>query len=111
MISTLLAASSSSSSGGSAVAQILFFGAIFAGMYFVLLRPQRKRMRETSALQNSVAVDDEVVLSSGIYGFVTAIEGDVLWLDIADGHGAERIEIRVSRGAVARKVVPAVDKQ
>lgn len=111
MISTLLAASSSSSSGGSAVAQILFFGAIFAGMYFVLLRPQRKRMRETSALQNSVAVDDEVVLSSGIYGFVTAIEGDVLWLDIADGHGAERIEIRVSRGAVARKVIPAVDKQ
>lgn len=111
MISTLLAASSSSSNGGSALAQILFFGAIFAGMYFVLLRPQRKRMRETSALQNSVAVDDEVVLSSGIYGFVTAIEGDVLWLDIADGHGAERIEIRVSRGAVARKVVPAVDKQ
>lgn len=110
MISTLLAASSSSSSGGSAVAQILFFGVIFAGMYFVLLRPQRRRMKETSALQNSIAVDDEVVLSSGIYGFVTAIEGDVLWLDIADGHGAERIEIRVSRGAVARKVVQA-DKQ
>ena len=111
MIPTLLAATSSSSSGGSAVTQILFFGVIFAGMYFVLLRPQRRRMKETSVLQNSIAVDDEVVLSSGIYGFVTAIEGDVLWLDIADGHQSERIEIRVSRGAVARKTAPATDKQ
>ena len=37
----------------------------------------------------------------------TAVEGDVLWLDIADGHGAERIEIRVARSAVARKTVQA----
>ncbi|MFM8794173.1 MAG: preprotein translocase subunit YajC, partial [Acidimicrobiales bacterium] len=96
--------------GGSAVVQVLFFGAIFAGMYFLLLRPQRKRMKETAALQSGIAVDDEVVLNSGIYGFVTAIEGDVLWLDIADGHGTERIEIRVSRGAVARKVVAAEQK-
>jgi len=96
--------------GGSAIVQVLFFGAIFAGMYFLLLRPQRKRMKETAALQSGLAVDDEVVLNSGIYGFVTAIEGDVLWLDIADGHGTERIEIRVSRGAVARKVVATEQK-
>ena len=32
-----------------------------------------------------------------------------LWLDIADGHGQERIEIRVTRGAVARKAAPAAD--
>ena len=108
MISTLLGAGSSTStsgSGGSAVFQLVFFGAIFAGMYFLLLRPQRKRMRETQALQSSINVDDEVVLNSGIYGFVTAVEGDILWLDIADGHGAERIEIRVARSAVARKTV------
>lgn len=111
MNSTLLAASDTTSgSGGSAAFQLLFFGAIFAGMYFLLLRPQRKRMRDTASLQASIAVDDEVVLNSGIYGFVTAIEDDVLWLDIADGHGAERIEIRVSRGAVARKIVPSEQK-
>ena len=102
MISTLLAASgSTTNSGGSAVFQLLFFGAIFAGMYFLLLRPQRRRMRETQALQSSIGVDDEVILNSGIYGFVTAVEGDVLWLDIADGHGAERIEIRVARSAAS----------
>ena len=55
----------------------------------------------------STAVGDEVVLTSGIYGFVSAIEDDILWVDIADGHASERIEVRVSRTAVARKIVPA----
>lgn len=112
MISTLVAANSSStnSSSGGGVFQLVFFGAIFAGMYFLLLRPQRKKMRETQALQSSVTVDDEVVLSSGIFGFVTAIEDDYLWLDIADGHGNERIEIRVLRSAVARRIVQTESK-
>ena len=111
MISSLLAeTTSSTSSGGSAIFQLVFFGAIFAGMYFLLLRPQRKRMKETQALQSGLAVDDEVVLNSGIYGFITMIEGDIVWLDIAEGHKEERIEIRVSRGAVARKVQPTDTK-
>ena len=76
-------------------------------MYFLLLRPQRRRLKEGQALQSSIAVDDEIILNSGIYGFVTAIEGDVLWVDIADGHASERIEIRVSRTSVARKAPAA----
>lgn len=74
-------------------------------MYFLLLRPQRRRLKETQALQSSLAVNDEVVLNSGIYGFISAIEDDVIWVDIADGHGSERIEVRVARGSVARKIV------
>ncbi len=111
MISLLAAeTTSSTSSGGSAAVQFIPIVAIFAGMYFLLLRPQRKRMKETQSLQSSLAVEDEVVLNSGIYGFISAIEGDVLWLDIADGHEKERIEIRVSRGAVARKIQPTDTK-
>lgn len=72
-------------------------------MYFLLLRPQRRRLKEGQALQSSIAVDDEIIMTSGIYGFVTAIEGDVLWVDIADGHDKERIEVRVARSSVARK--------
>ena len=111
MISLLAAeTTSSSSSGGSAAFQLVFFGAIFAGMYFLLLRPQRKRMKETQSLQSSLAVDDEVVLNSGIYGHISLIEGDVLWLDIAEGHKEERIEIRVLRSAVARRIVQTESK-
>lgn len=104
MIEILLASESSSSDSGSPLFTLVFFGAIFAAMYFLLLRPQRRRLKESQALQSSLAVNDEVVLNSGIYGFVSAIEDDVLWVDIADGHGSERIEVRVARGSVARKI-------
>lgn len=83
---------------------LIFFGSIFGAMYFLLLRPQRRRMKEAQNLQSSLAVEDQVLLTSGIYGYISAIEGDIVWLDIADGHGSERIEIRVSRSAIGRKV-------
>jgi preprotein translocase subunit YajC len=57
---------------------------IFAAMYFLLLRPQRKRQKETANLQSSIAEGDEVVLNSGIYGFVSAVEDELLWFDIAE---------------------------
>ena len=72
---------------------------IFAAMYFVLLRPQRKRQKETANLQKGIAEGDEVVLNSGIYGFVSAVEDEWLWLDVA-----EKVEIRVAKGSVARKI-------
>ena len=103
MIEILLSETSTSNSNGNPLFTLFFFGAIFAAMYFLLLRPQRRRVKESQNLQSSIAVDDEVILNSGIYGFVTAIEGDILWLDVADGHDKERIEIRVARGSVARK--------
>ncbi|CAB4367342.1 MAG: preprotein translocase subunit YajC [Actinobacteria bacterium] len=104
MIEILLSATSSTKSNGNPLFSLVFFGAIFGAMYFLLLRPQRRRLKEGRALQSSIGVDDEIVLTSGIYGFVTAIEGDVLWVDIADGHDKERIEVRVARSSIARKV-------
>jgi len=72
---------------------------IFAAMYFLLLRPQRKRQKETANLQSSIAEGDEVIMNSGIYGFVSAIEDDLLWIEIA-----EKVEVRVTKGSIARKV-------
>lgn len=75
---------------------------IFVAMYFLLLRPQRKRQKENANLQKGIAEGDEVVLNSGVYGWVSAIEEEWLWLEIA-----EKVEIRVAKGSVARKVSAA----
>ena len=45
-----------------------------------------------------------MMTTAGVYGFVTAIEGDVVWLEIAEG-----VEIRVAKGAIARRITPADD--
>jgi preprotein translocase subunit YajC len=71
-------------------------------MYFLLIRPQRRRMQEQRALASAVAEGDEVMTTAGVYGFVTAIEDDVIWLEIAEG-----VDIRIARGAVSRRITPA----
>jgi len=100
MFLTLLAAKSSGSAGG--LAALLPFVLIAVAMYFLLIRPQRRRMQEQRALASAIEEGDEVMTTAGVYGFVTAIEDDVIWLEIAEG-----VDIRIARAAVSRRVAPA----
>jgi preprotein translocase subunit YajC len=88
-------------SSAGAVFQIGIFLLIPLGMYFLLIRPQRRRAREQQALQRSIAVGDEVLLTSGVYGFITAIESDtdVIWVEVDDD-----VQLRVTRAAISGKV-------
>lgn len=86
------------SSGGSA-ASLLILPLMMVGMYFLLIRPQRRRMKEQTALQTGLSEGDEVITTSGMYGFITGFDGDIVWLEIDD-----TIQIRVARAAIQRKV-------
>ena len=72
---------------------------LFAAMYFLILRPNQQRAKAQRELTKSIDEGDEVMTGSGIYGYVTAIEGDVVWLEIAEG-----VDIRVARAAISKKV-------
>ena len=66
--------------------QILFFVAIFAVFYFLLIRPQQKRMKQHKEMVASVRRGDIVVTGGGIIGKISRIEGgDELTVEIADG--------------------------
>ena len=92
------------SSGGSAIFQLFFFGMIFVAMYFLLIRPQRKRAKQAQTLQRELAEGDEVLLTSGMFGFISGFDGDVVWVEIA-----ENVEIRVTRSSVVRRIDPKVE--
>lgn len=98
------AASENQNSGGSFLVTLLFMGAIGAAMYFLMIRPQRRRLKESQELQRAISEGDEVITNAGIFGFVNAIDGDVVWLEIA-----EATEIRVSRSSLLRRINPAVE--
>jgi preprotein translocase subunit YajC len=89
----------SGESNGSAATLPILMGLMLIVVYFMMIRPQRKRMREQAALQSSIGVGDEVVTNSGIFGFVTGIDGDRFWLEIDDD-----VQIRISRAAIQGKV-------
>jgi preprotein translocase subunit YajC len=88
-----------SSSGGSALGLFVPMLLIGAAMYFLMIRPQRRKMRSQAALQSSIEVGDEVMTTSGVYGFVTLIDGEIAWLEIDDN-----VQIRIARQALQRKV-------
>ncbi len=69
-------------------------------MYAVLILPQQRRNREHKSLIQSLEVGDEVVNNAGIYGFIAAIDNDILWLEVAEG-----VELKISKNTVANKVV------
>lgn len=85
--------------GGGSALSLLFLPLMFVGAYFLLIRPQRRRMKEQTSLQSALQEGDEVITTSGMYGFITGFDGDIVWLEIDDN-----IQIRVARAAVQRKV-------
>src|SRR6185437_8140518 len=78
------------------VFQYLFILVLLALVWFMLIRPQRRRQQEAQRLLESIGVGKEIVTAGGLYGTVTAIEDDEVRVEIADG-----IEVRVAKRAVA----------
>lgn len=67
--------------------------------YFLLIRPTRRRARETAALQAALSPGDQVMLTSGIFGSVVAIEGESLRIEVAPD-----VVLTAHRGAVGKIV-------
>ena len=69
-------------------------------MYFLMIRPQRKRAREQQALQAAISVGQDVITTSGIFGTITGEDGDSrFWLEIDDD-----VQIRIARAAISSVV-------
>ncbi|MFT3871599.1 MAG: preprotein translocase subunit YajC [Nocardioides sp.] len=84
------------------LAQLLPLVLILAVFWLLLIRPAQRRNRDLATLQRSVGVGDRVMLSSGFYGTVRAIDDDLVRIELADGVVAE-----VARAAIHRVVDPA----
>jgi preprotein translocase subunit YajC len=79
--------------------QLILLPLFFLVFYFLLIRPQQKKMREHSELVGSVEPGDDVLTNGGLYGTIVAIDGQVMELEIADG-----VVVRIQRGAIAELI-------
>lgn len=93
LINNAFAATAEVAAQGSAVGgTLLQLALILLIFYFFLIRPQRKRMYEHTAMVEALKVKDEVILSSGIYGKVAKIKDEKIAVEIAPN-----VEIWVDR--------------
>src|SRR5689334_14938804 len=82
---------------GGMMVQLLPFLLIFVIMYFLILRPQQKRMKAHQEMVKNVRRGDTVVTSGGLIGKVTkVIDDDQIEVELADG-----IRVRQVRGMVS----------
>ncbi|MGO4410437.1 MULTISPECIES: preprotein translocase subunit YajC [unclassified Brevundimonas] len=89
--------------------QIAPIVAIFILFYFLMIRPQQKRVKAHQALIASVKRGDEVVLSNGMVGKVTRVEDAEAMVEISQG-----VNVRVVKSMIAevrnRTAIAANDK-
>lgn len=74
---------------------ILFLILIFAAMYFLMIRPQRRRQKEHEELVQELRRGQKVITSGGIYGQIESVSEDTVILKVESG-----ATMRVAKGNV-----------
>lgn len=83
---------------GAAVAQFLPLILIFVIMYFLMIRPQQKKMRDLKAMIEAVRRGDQVVTGGGIVGKVTSVGSDnMVEVEIATG-----VKVKVIKSTITQ---------
>lgn len=92
---------SDSASGGSAWQVLIVYAVIIGALfYFLMIRPQRTRMRRHQQLVDALDIGDEVTTIGGIFGTIEHMDDESAVLQVEGGG-----RLRVARRALAGKVV------
>ena len=101
----LQAAPAQGSGTAGIVFSILPYVAIFAIFYFLLIRPQTRRIKETKAMIDAVQRGDNVVTAGGVVGRVTRVEDEEVEVEIAQG-----VRVRVVKATLTSVVSKTAPK-
>jgi preprotein translocase subunit YajC len=84
------------------LAQLIVIVAMFALLWLLFIRPQRRRVQAQQQLVSGIELGDEILTAGGIYGTVLEVrDGDELVVEIAP-----ETRVRVARRAVAAVLPP-----
>jgi preprotein translocase subunit YajC len=83
---------------GGAIAQFIPLILIFAIMYFLLIRPQQKKMKQHQNMVEALRRGDQVVTQGGVIGKVAKVKEDgEIEVEIAEG-----VKVRVVKSTIAQ---------
>ncbi len=86
-----------SAAGADMMTTIIMMAAMFAIMYFMLIRPENKRKKEADEMRASLKVGDEITTIGGVVGKIVDIKGDNIVIET----GADRVRIEFTKWAVS----------
>jgi len=80
------------------VGMVIFLVAIFAIMYFLMIRPRQKQQKQHEAMMQELRVGDRVIMAGGIYAQIESIGEDTAILKIESG-----ATMKVARNSILGK--------
>ncbi len=87
--------------GGGGIFMIVWFGLIFVLMYFMLIRPQRKRQKDHEKLISELKKGDKVVMNSGLFGTIFAMDDQNARIILKT---ADDVKLEFLKSSIASKV-------
>lgn len=95
---TYLLTSTTTTSGlaGNKTVSIVLMVGLFVVMYFVMIRPQKKKQKDEQEMRDAIQIGDEITTIGGIMGRVVTVKEDSLVIET----GADRIKMKISRWAI-----------
>ena len=91
------ATTATTQSPGSKYSLIIMMVAMFGVMYFVMIRPQKKKQKDEQEMRDNIQVGDEITTIGGIMGRVVTVKEDSIIIET----GADRNKMKVTRWAVS----------
>src|SRR5512142_2634835 len=96
MSSVLLQLAAAEAQSASPWFQLLPIVLVFGIFYLLLIAPMRKRQKALSQMVENLKRGDKVVTNGGIYGEVAAVEGNIVYLKVADS-----VKLKIAKSAIA----------
>ena len=84
LVTSATAATGTTSGAGGWIGMVLWMVILFAFMYFVMIRPQKKEAQKKDMMLNELAVGDTVLTTSGFYGIVIDIDEDLVIVEFGN---------------------------
>lgn len=69
--------------------------AVFAIMYFFMIRPQNKKQKEIQNFRKNLEVGQKVITAGGVHGKIKSIEDNIVVLEIADN-----VKIKIDKSSI-----------
>lgn len=94
------------SGSGSMWSSLIMMALIIVVFWFFIIRPQRKKDKETAKMRSELQVGDEIVTIGGIIGIIVSMKEDSLVIET----GSDRSKVRLARWAISGKNTTAEPK-
>ncbi|MBO5742794.1 MAG: preprotein translocase subunit YajC [Clostridia bacterium] len=100
------AAAGTTAGAGGMVSAFLPFILIIAVMYFLMIRPQKKKEKLKQEMLSQLIVGDKILTIGGIHGKIVSVKDDVLVIETGEAANDKKSYIKITRWAVSEVTKP-----